>query len=230
MRVLVVEDDKDLSRQLVGALTDAGYAADAAFDGEEGGHLGATEPYDAIILDLGLPIIDGLTILERWRSADVKTPVLILTARDRWSEKVAGINAGADDYVAKPFQMEEVIARIRALLRRSAGVAKPELECGRLRLDTRSARVTFDGAAIKLTGLEFRLLSYLMHHQSRVVSRSELVDHLYQQDFDRDSNTIEVFIGRLRRKIPADIIHTVRGLGYCLSASDETGGSAKKDA
>jgi two-component system OmpR family response regulator len=221
MRVLVVEDDSDLSRQLVAALTDAGYAADAAFDGEEGAYLGETEPYDAIILDLGLPKIDGLTILERWRRTDIKTPVLILTARDRWSEKVAGINAGADDYVAKPFQMEEVIARIRALLRRSAGVAKPELECGLLRLDTRTARVTFNGAAIKLTGLEFRLLSYMMHHQSRVVSRTELVDHLYQQDFDRDSNTIEVFIGRLRRKIPADFIHTVRGLGYCLSPSQD---------
>jgi two-component system OmpR family response regulator len=218
MRLLVVEDDRDLSRQLLAALADAGYAADAAFDGEEGSHLGETEPYDAIILDLGLPKIDGLSILERWRRNDIRTPVLILTARDRWSEKVAGINAGADDYVGKPFQMEEVIARVRALLRRSAGLAKAELECGLLRLDTRTARVTFNGSPVKLTGLEFRLLSYLMHHQSRVVSRSELVDHLYQQDFDRDSNTIEVFIGRLRRKIPADVIHTVRGLGYCISS------------
>ncbi len=225
MRILVVEDDKDLSRQLSAALEEAGYAADAAFDGDEGAHLGETEPYDAIILDLGLPRIDGLTILERWRRADMKTPVLILTARDRWSEKVAGMDAGADDYVAKPFQMEELIARVRALLRRSAGFAKAELECGPLRLDTRSARVTYNGALIKVTGLEFRLLSYLMHHQSRVVSRSELVEHLYQQDFDRDSNTIEVFIGRLRRKIPAEIIHTVRGLGYCLStAGDGTKG------
>lgn len=228
MRLLVVEDDRDLNRQIVSALEEAGYAADAAFDGEEGGHLGETEPYDAIILDLGLPKIDGLSILERWRRNDVKTPVLILTARDRWSDKVAGINAGADDYVAKPFQMEEVIARIRALLRRSAGFAKAELECGPLRLDTRTSRVTFNGALIKLTGLEFRLLSYLMHHQSRVVSRSELVDHLYQQDFDRDSNTIEVFVGRLRRKIPADVIHTVRGLGYCVSLASEPDGGAKK--
>jgi two-component system, OmpR family, response regulator len=227
MRILVVEDDKDLSRQLLSSLAEAGYAADAAFDGEEGGHLGETEPYDAIILDLGLPKIDGLSILERWRRNDIKTPVLILTARDRWSEKVAGINAGADDYVAKPFQMEEVIARVRALLRRSAGLAKAELECGLLRLDTRTARVTFNGAPVKLTGLEFRLLSYLMHHQSRVVSRSELVDHLYQQDFDRDSNTIEVFIGRLRRKIPADLIHTVRGLGYCVSFANSDGGEKR---
>jgi two-component system OmpR family response regulator len=227
MRLLVVEDDMDLSRQLVAALEGAGYATDAAFDGEEGGHLGQTEPYDAIILDLGLPKIDGLSILEGWRRNDIKTPVLILTARDRWSEKVAGINAGADDYVAKPFQMEEVIARIRALLRRSAGFAKPELECGPLRLDTRTARVTFNGTLVKLTGLEFRLLSYLMHHQSRVVSRSELVDHLYQQDFDRDSNTIEVFVGRLRKKIPGDLIHTVRGLGYCVSFGEVVDGSAK---
>jgi two-component system, OmpR family, response regulator len=228
MRLLVIEDDRDLNRQLVSALGEAGYAADASFDGEEGGYLAETEPYDAIILDLGLPKIDGLSILERWRRNDIRTPVLILTARDRWSEKVAGINAGADDYVAKPFQMEEVIARIRALLRRSAGFAKPELECGPLCLDTRTARVTFGGTLIKLTSLEFRLLSYLMHHQSRVVSRSELVEHLYQQDFDRDSNTIEVFIGRLRRKIPADLIHTIRGLGYCISYADEAGGASKK--
>jgi two-component system OmpR family response regulator len=228
MRLLVIEDDRDLNRQLVAALSEAGYATDASFDGEEGGHLAETEPYDAIILDLGLPKIDGLSILERWRRNDVKTPVLILTARDRWSEKVAGINAGADDYVAKPFQMEEVIARIRALLRRSAGFAKPELECGLLRLDTRTARVTYDGALIKLTGLEYRLLSYLMHHQSRVVSRSELVEHLYQQDFDRDSNTIEVFVGRLRRKIPADVIHTIRGLGYCISYADGADGGPRK--
>jgi len=227
MRLLVVEDDRDLSRQLVAALSEAGYAADAAFDGEEGSYLGETEPYDAIILDLGLPKMDGLSVLERWRRNDIKTPVLILTARDRWSEKVAGINAGADDYVAKPFQMEEVIARVRALLRRSAGFAKAELECGPLHLDTRTARVTFDGSPVKVTGLEFRLLSYLMHHQSRVVSRSELVEHLYQQDFDRDSNTIEVFIGRLRRKIPADIIHTVRGLGYCVSFAPGSGAGEK---
>ncbi|MBI4724522.1 MAG: response regulator transcription factor [Rhodomicrobium sp.] len=228
MRILVVEDDSDLNRQLITALTDAGYAADAAFDGEEGCYLGESEPYDTIILDLGLPKIDGLSVLERWRRNDIRTPVLILTARDRWSEKVAGINAGADDYVAKPFQMEEVIARVRALLRRSAGFAKAELECGPLRLDTRTARVTCNGTLIKVTGLEFRLLSYLMHHQSRIVSRSELVGHLYQQDFDRDSNTIEVFIGRLRRKIPADLIHTVRGLGYCVSFAQSPEENGKK--
>lgn len=218
MRILVVEDERDLNRQLANAMSDAGFAVDTAFDGEEGHYLGETETYDAVILDLGLPKLDGLSVLERWRRNDIRTPVLILTARDRWSEKVAGINAGADDYVAKPFQMEEVLARVRALIRRSAGFAAPELECGALRLDTRTARVTYDGNPVKLTSLEFRLLSYLMHHQNRVISRTELVEHLYQQDFDRDSNTIEVFVGRLRRKIPADVIHTVRGLGYCLSS------------
>jgi two-component system OmpR family response regulator len=217
VRLLVVEDDRDLNRQLVAALSNAGYAVDTAFDGEEGQFLGDTEPYDAIILDLGLPKLDGLSVLESWRRADKRVPVLILTARDRWSDKVAGMDAGADDYVSKPFHIEEILARVRALLRRSAGLAKSEIECGLLRLDTKTARVTLDGVMIKLTSLEYRLLSYLMHHQTRVVPRLELVEHLYEQDFDRDSNTIEVFIGRLRRKIPADMIKTIRGLGYCLA-------------
>lgn len=217
MRLLVVEDDPDLNRQLVTALTDAGYVVDSAKDGEEGHFLGDTEPYDAIVLDLGLPIMDGVTVLEQWRRAGHKTPVLILTARDRWSDKVAGFDAGADDYVSKPFHMEEVLARIRALLRRSAGHATSELLCGPLMLDTKGARVTVDGQAIKLTSLEFRLLSYLMHHKGRVVSRTELVEHLYDQDFDRDSNTIEVFVGRLRKKLGIDLLRTVRGLGYCIT-------------
>ncbi len=217
MRLLVVEDDPDLNRQLVTALTDAGYVVDSAKDGEEGHFLGDTEPYDAIVLDLGLPIMDGVTVLEQWRRAGHKAPVLILTARDRWSDKVAGFDAGADDYVSKPFHMEEVLARIRALLRRSAGHATSELSCGPLMLDTKGARVTVDGQAIKLTSLEFRLLSYLMHHQGRVVSRTELVEHLYDQDFDRDSNTIEVFVGRLRKKLGVDMLRTVRGLGYCIA-------------
>jgi two-component system, OmpR family, response regulator len=218
MRLLVVEDDKDLNRQLTAALTDAGYAVDAAFDGEEGHFLGDTEPYDAVVLDIGLPQMDGIRVLEKWRADGRKMPVLILTARDRWSDKVAGIDAGADDYVAKPFHMEEVLARVRALLRRAAGHASSELECGPVRLDTRSSRVTVDGNPVKLTSHEFRLLSYLMHHQGRVVSRTELVEHLYDQDFDRDSNTIEVFVGRLRKKLNSDIIETVRGLGYSVSA------------
>lgn len=221
MRLLVVEDDQDLNRQLVSVLSQAGYAVDSAFDGEEGHFLGDTEPYDAIILDLGLPKLDGLSVLESWRRDDRKMPVLILTARDRWSDKVAGIDAGADDYVAKPFHVEEVLARVRALLRRSAGHAKSELECGPLRLDTKLARVTFQGTPIKLTSLEYRLLAYLMHHQERVVPRLELVEHLYEQDFDRDSNTVEVFIGRLRKKLSPDIIVTVRGLGYRLNATED---------
>jgi len=217
MRLLIVEDDPDLNRQIASALTDAGYVVDKAMDGEEGHYLGETEPYDAVILDLGLPVIDGVSVLEKWRRAGRKMPVLILTARDRWSDKVAGFDAGADDYVAKPFHMEEVLARIRALLRRSAGHATSELTCGPLMLDTKSARVTVNGHAVKLTSLEFRLLAYLMHHKGKVVSRTELVEHLYDQDFDRDSNTIEVFVGRLRKKLGIDVLHTIRGMGYCIS-------------
>jgi two-component system, OmpR family, response regulator len=217
MRLLVIEDDPDLNRQLTTALTDAGYVVDTVSDGEEGHYLGDTEPYDAVILDLGLPVMDGVTVLEKWRRSGRKMPVLILTARDRWSDKVAGFDAGADDYVSKPFHMEEVLARVRALLRRSAGHATSEISCGPLMLDTKSARVTVDGKAVKLTSLEFRLLAYLMHHKGRVVSRTELVEHLYDQDFDRDSNTIEVFVGRLRKKLEVDVLKTIRGLGYCLS-------------
>jgi two-component system OmpR family response regulator len=217
VRLLVVEDDPDLNRQLVDALAGAGYAVDKALDGEEGHYLGDTEPYDAVILDLGLPKMDGIRILEQWRRDEKRMPVLILTARDRWNEKVAGMDAGADDYVTKPFNMEELLARVRALLRRTTGHAKSEIECGPLRLDTKMARVTYEGVPIKLTSHEYRLLAYLLHHRGRVVSRTELVEHLYEQDFDRDSNTIEVFIGRLRKKIPTDMIKTIRGLGYCLS-------------
>jgi two-component system OmpR family response regulator len=223
MRLLVVEDDPDINRQLVNALQEAGYVVDKALDGEEGHYLGDTEPYDGVILDLGLPVLDGVSVLERWRRAGKKMPVLILTARDRWSDKVAGFDAGADDYVAKPFHMEEVLARIRALLRRSAGHATSELSCGPLQLDTKSARVTVNGNAIKLTSLEFRLLAYLMHHKGKVISRTELVEHLYDQDFDRDSNTIEVFVGRLRKKLGVDVLHTIRGMGYCVSEPDNAG-------
>lgn len=220
MRLLVVEDDPDLRRQLTAALGDAGYAVDAAKDGEEGHFLGDTEPYDAVVLDLGLPIIDGVSVLEKWRRAGRKMPVLILTARDRWSDKVAGFDAGADDYVAKPFHMEEVLARIRALLRRAAGHASSEISVGPVVLDTKSARVSVDGMPVKLTSLEFRLLSYLMHHKGKVVSRNELVEHLYDQDFDRDSNTVEVFVGRLRKKLGVDVLHTIRGMGYIITEPD----------
>jgi two-component system OmpR family response regulator len=214
MRVLVVEDDVDLNRQIADALLDAGYVVDKAFDGEEGHFLGDTEPYDAVVLDIGLPQMDGISVVERWRRDGRKMPVLMLTARDRWSDKVGGFDAGADDYVAKPFHIEEVLARLRALIRRAAGHASSELVCGPLRLDTKSSKADVDGVPLKLTSLEFRLLAYLMHHMGEVVSRTELVEHLYDQDFDRDSNTIEVFVGRLRKKLGVDLIETVRGMGY----------------
>ena len=207
MRILLVEDDPDLSRQLKLALDDAGYAVDHAPDGEEAHFLGETEPYDAVILDLGLPKMDGVSVLERWRRENMAAPVLILTARGAWSEKVAGFDAGADDYLTKPFHTEELLARLRALLRRSAGHAAPSLSCGGLRLDPRAARASVDGEP---------LLHYMIMHQGRVIGRTELVEHLYDQDFDRDSNTVEVFVGRVRKKIGADRIETVRGLGYRL--------------
>ena len=219
MRILLVEDDPDLTRQLKSALADAGYAVDHAADGEEAQFLGETEPYDAVVLDLGLPKVDGVSVLERWRRQAMGTPVLILTARGAWSEKVAGFDAGADDYLTKPFHTEELLARLRALVRRAAGHSqRPTLTCGDLRLDPRAARASVDGEPLRLTSLEYRLLHYLMMHQGRVISRTELVEHLYDQDFDRDSNTIEVFIGRLRKKIGADRIETMRGLGYRLTA------------
>ncbi len=221
MRLLVVEDDKDLNRQIVTALENAGYAVDKAFDGEEGLYLGESEPYDAVILDLGLPKVDGVAVLQGWRRAGKTMPVLILTARDRWSDKVGGFDAGADDYVVKPFHIEELLARVRALLRRATGHATSELVCGPVRLDTRASRVVVDGNPVKLTSHEYRLLSYLMHHQGRVVSRTELVEHLYDQDFDRDSNTIEVFGGRLRKKLGVDVIETVRGLGYIAATPEK---------
>ena len=226
MRILIVEDDKDLNRQLADALIEQGYVVDRAYDGEEGHFLGDTEPYDAVILDIGLPEMDGVTVLEKWRAEARSMPVLILTARDRWSDKVAGIDAGADDYVTKPFHVEEVLARIRALIRRASGHASSEITCGPVRLDTKASKASVDGTTLKLTSHEFRLLSYLMHHMGEVVSRTELVEHMYDQDFDRDSNTIEVFVGRLRKKIGVDLIETVRGLGYRMTAPE--GDSAGK--
>lgn len=214
LRILVVEDNEDLNRQLCQSLEDAGYVVDRAFDGEGGHFLGDTEPYDAVVLDIGLPKMDGISVLERWRRDSRNFPVLILTARDRWNDKVTGIDAGADDYVAKPFHTEEILARLRALIRRAAGLASSEIEIGDVRLDAKQSRVTLAGNPVKLTSHEYRLLSYLMHHQGEVVSRTELIEHLYDQDFDKDSNTIEVFVGRLRKKLTADMIETVRGLGY----------------
>jgi two-component system, OmpR family, response regulator len=214
VRVLVVEDEAVLAQHLAAALGDAGYAIDTAADGERADFLAQTESYDAIVLDLGLPKIDGLTLLRRWRDLDVTTPVLVLTARGSWHEKVQGIDGGADDYVAKPFRMEEVLARLRALIRRAAGHGSSSLRVGPVALDTRLARVTLEGVPVKVTGHEFRVLSYLMHHRGRIVSQSELTEHIYAQAFDRDSNTVEVFIARLRRKLGARFIETVRGLGY----------------
>ena len=189
---------------------------DCAADGERADFLGHTEKYDAVVLDLGLPKVDGLTILRRWREGGLRMPVLILTARGSWHEKVQGIDSGADDYMGKPFQMEELLARLRALIRRTSGQANPELRAGAVSLDPRTAKVTLNGNPVKLTSLEFRVLSYLMHHRGRVVSQSELTEHIYSQDFDRDSNTVEVFIARLRRKLGASFIETVRGLGYSI--------------
>jgi two-component system OmpR family response regulator len=219
MRVLVVEDEARLATQIAAALGEAGYVVDHVADGERAEFLGQTEAYDAIVLDLGLPGVDGLTVLRRWRDAGRTVPVLVLTARGSWHEKVQGIDGGADDYVAKPFQMEEVIARLRALIRRASGQVTAVLTCGGVALDARLARVTVNGTPVKLTSHEFRVLSYLMHHRQRVVSQAELTEHIYAQDFDRDSNTVEVFIARLRRKLGVPIIETVRGLGYRLTES-----------
>jgi two-component system OmpR family response regulator len=214
MRVLVVEDEPSIARQLREALGAGGFAADAAADGDRADLLVRTEAYDAILLDLGLPHVDGLTLLRGWREDGITTPVLILTARGSWHEKVAGIDGGADDYVAKPFRIEEVLARVRAIIRRAGGHARPVLSRGRILLDPRMASVSLDGQPVRLTAHEFRVLSYLMHHGDRVVSAGELTEHIYAHDHDRDSNTVEVFIARLRRKLGADAIQTVRGLGY----------------
>jgi two-component system OmpR family response regulator len=221
MRILVVEDEPALALRIQQALEAAGFAVDVAYDGEEGGHLGETETYDAIVLDLGLPKLDGVSVLRRWRETGRSTPVLILTARGRWSEKMAGFDAGADDYMTKPFEMEEVVYRLRALIRRASGHAQPELSCGPLRLDTNTARATLDGAPVPLTAQEFRILSYLMHHPDRIVSRTELMEHVYDRHFDSDSNVLEVLVGRIRRKIGGGLIRTVRGQGYMLTARGE---------
>ncbi|MBO6522171.1 MAG: response regulator transcription factor [Rhodospirillales bacterium] len=217
MRVLIVEDEAALAFRLQQVLEGAGFSVDVAYDGEEGWHLGDTEPYDAVVLDLGLPRIDGISVLNRWREAGRTMPVLILTARSRWSEKMAGFNAGADDYLVKPFEMEEVVYRLRAIIRRASGHAQPELTCGALRLDTNAGRVSVAGVPVQLTAQEFRILSYLIHHADRVVSRTELAEHVYDRHFDLDSNSLEVLVGRIRKKIGAEYIQTVRGQGYKLT-------------
>ena len=220
MRILVVEDEPTLAEQLAATLQTAGYAVDTAANGRDAGYMGEVETFDAVVLDLGLPMVDGLTVLKRWRALGRTMPVLILTARGDWHEKVAGIAAGADDYLTKPFHMEELLARIRALIRRAAGQASAEIACGPLVLDTRSGRVSVDGQALSLTSHEFRVLAYLIHHAGEIVSRTELTEHIYAQDYDRDSNTIEVFVARLRKKLLPGLIETVRGLGYRLTCPD----------
>ena len=219
MRILVVEDEPTLAAQLADALRQAGYTVDTAADGGTAQYMGAVETYDVVVLDLGLPVMDGLTVLKQWRAGGHGMPVLILTARDNWHEKVAGIDAGADDYLTKPFHMEELLARVRALLRRSSSHASAQWRCGPLMLDTRLAKVTVDGQALSLTSHEFKVLAVLMQRAGEVISRSELTEHVYAQDHDRDSNTIDVFIARLRKKLPPDAIETVRGLGYRLACA-----------
>lgn len=220
MRVLVVEDEPRLTLALERALTAAGFAVDCAYDGEEALHLGETESYDAAVLDLGLPKLDGISVLAGWRGVGRALPVLVLTARARWAEKSQAFAAGADDYVTKPFEMEEVVTRIRALIRRAAGHASPEIVCGPLRLDTNAGKVSCDGLPVALTAQEFRILSYLAHHQGRVVERGELVEHVYDRNADPDSNVLDVLVARIRRKLGIDLIQTLRGRGWRLEAPD----------
>lgn len=220
MKVLVVEDDRDLAAQIAAALAQAGYTVELAHDGEAGEFLGATETIGAAVLDLGLPGIDGIEVLRRWRGAGLGFPVLILTARDAWSDKVAGFRAGADDYVLKPFRMEEVILRLSTLIRRAAGHATAELAAGALMLDTATGLATLDGMPLRLTAFEGKLLRYLMLHKGRVVSRTELSEHMYDRDADRDFRSMEVVIGRLRKKIGEARVETRRGEGYRLLPGD----------
>ncbi|MGF1717042.1 response regulator transcription factor [Photobacterium chitinilyticum] len=218
MKILVVEDEITLGEQIVSGLEQSGWVAELSTDGIDALYRATSEPWDAIVLDLGLPKLDGLTVLKGIRDENVTSPVVILSARNELTQRVEGLNAGADDYLTKPFQMVELIARLRAQLRRSTGNASPVIQACGLSLDTRSSKVLYQGEAIDLTALEFKVLSYMMHNADKVISRSELVEHIYKQDFDRDSNTIEVFIGRIRRKIGGDVIKTVRGLGYRINA------------
>jgi len=221
MRVLLVEDEPQLRASLAARLQREGFAVDQAGDGAEGHFLGAEHDFDVAIVDLGLPKLDGVEVIKRWRAAGRRFPVLILTARGRWEEKVDGLGVGADDYLVKPFHVEELLARLNALLRRAAGWAEPTLRCGPIELDTRSQQVTVAGSAIELTTYEYKVLRYLMLHAGEVISKTDLTEHLYEQDFDRDSNVIEVFVGRLRKKLDPDgrlaPIETLRGRGYRLT-------------
>lgn len=217
MRLLLVEDDERIARDVAAALTAAGYVVERARDGEDAWFLGDTEEFDLVVLDLGLPVLDGLSVLKRWRGAGRAMPVLVLTARGAWAERVEGIDAGADDYLAKPFRMEELVARTRALIRRSVGVATPAIAAGPLTLDTRQMRVARDGVPLALSPLEYRLTAYLMHHKGRVVPPTELLEHLYGDDDARDVNALEAVVARLRRKLGPDAIETRRGFGYLVA-------------
>ncbi len=216
MRILIAEDDPRIADDLRQTLIASGYTCEVATDGETAWFLGDTEDYAAIILDLGLPKLDGLTVLKRWRSVKNTTPILILSARGTWSERVDGINAGADDYLPKPFEMEELLARLRSIVRRSTGNPTPLIEIGDVRLDERQMRISVRGVPINMTPLEYRLVSYLMHHNDRIVSQLELLEHVYAQDQEHDSNTIEALISRIRRKLTVDLIETRRGFGYAI--------------
>ena len=216
MRILIAEDDDRIAEMLATALTKAGFGVERESDGEIAWYRGDTEPYDAIILDLGLPQIDGLSILKRWRSAGRLTPVLILTARGQWEERVDGIEAGADDYVVKPFHVQEIVARLRALVRRANGLASSRVPFGKYLLDLRTMEVTEDGMPMELTPQEFKLISYLVHRRGQVISQLEITEHIYNQDYERDSNAVEVLVARLRKRLGSDVVKTRRGFGYAL--------------
>jgi len=216
MRILLVEDEPRIADDIATTLKATGYVVETAGDGEEAWFLGDTEDYDLIVLDLGLPKMDGLSVLKRWRAAGRTVPVLVLTARGAWAERVEGIDAGADDYLPKPFQMEELLARVRALIRRSVGIGASVIEAGSLSLDTRQMRVARNGVAVSVSPLEYRLLAYLMHHRGRVVTPGELIEHLYGDDDAREANALEATVARLRKKLGPDAIETRRGFGYAI--------------
>ena len=219
MRILIAEDEPRIAADIATAVASLGYVAETVHDGETAWFKGGTESYGAIILDLGLPRLDGITLLKRWRQEGLKVPVLILTARGSWMERVEGIDAGADDYLPKPFRMEELLARLRSILRRTSGLATPVISVGDISIDTRSMQVTVRGVTVGLTPLEYRLINYLFHHRGRTVSQNELSENLYEHDSDRDPNAIEALVGRLRRKLKVDIIETRRGFGYLVAGN-----------
>ena len=220
MRILLVEDEPRIADDIVRTLTAAGYVVETTGDGEEAWFLGDTEDYDLIVLDLGLPKMDGLSVLKRWRAAERSVPVLVLTARGSWAERVEGIDAGADDYLPKPFRMEELLARVRALIRRSVGLGASVIEAGALSIDTRQMRITRDGVPVAVSPLEYRLLAYLMHHRGRVVATGELLEHLYGDDDAREANALEATVARLRKKLGPDAIETRRGFGYAIGSGE----------